>query len=94
MHVKGLAEVNLNVGDLAGSGPREGLGALSRVVGSRSRGRHASPNHDRAGDQFLSLTLFFVLGRFVDLNHLETNHVYCRKADLEIPVSTLRYDEY
>jgi hypothetical protein len=34
-----------------------------------------------------TLGVFFVLGRFVDLDLLETNDVYRRKADLEIPVS-------
>jgi len=34
---------------------------------------------------------FFVLGRFVDLDFLETNDIYRRKADLEILVSKL-YD--
>jgi hypothetical protein len=69
-------------------------------VGSRSGGRlgeDANPNRDRTGDWFLSLNLFFtlgvffVLGRFVDVDLLETNDVYRRKADLEIPVSEL-YD--
>lgn len=68
-------------------------------MGSCSRGRpgeDASPNRDRTDDRFLSLALFFfilvlffVLERFVDLNRLETNNVYRRKADLEIPVSKL-----
>jgi hypothetical protein len=40
---------------------------------------------------FFTLSVFFVLGRFVDLDFLETNDVYRRKADLEIPVSKL-YD--
>jgi hypothetical protein len=63
-------------------------------VGSRSGGRlgeDANPNGDRTGDRFPSLALFFftlgvffVLGRFVDLDLLETNDVYRRKADLEI----------
>lgn len=68
-------------------------------MGSRSGGRlgeDANPNGDRTDDRFLSLALFFtlgvfVLGRFVDLDLLETNDVYRRKADLEIPVSKL-YD--
>jgi hypothetical protein len=38
---------------------------------------------------FFTLGFFFVLGRFFDL--LETNDVYRRKTDLEIPVSKL-YD--
>jgi hypothetical protein len=40
---------------------------------------------------FFTLGVFFVLGRFVDLDLLETNDVYRRKEDLEIPVSKL-YD--
>ena len=70
------------------------------MVGSRGGGRlgeDANPNRDGTEDRFLSLdrffilTLFFVLGRFVDLDVLETNYVYRRKANLEIPVSKL-YD--
>ncbi len=63
-------------------------------MGSRSGGRlgeGANPNGDRTDDRFLGLALFFVLGRFVDLDLLEMNDVYRRKADLEIPVSKL-YD--
>jgi hypothetical protein len=69
-------------------------------MGSRSGGsvgEDANPNGDRTDDRFLSLALFFaialffVLGRFVDLDLLETNDVYRRKADLEISVSKL-YD--
>ena len=68
-----------------------------------SAGEDANPNGDRTDDQFLNLALFFtialffapgvffILGRFVDLDLLETNNVYRRKADLEIPVSKL-YD--
>jgi len=49
----------------------------------------------RTGDQFPGLTLFFVLRRFVELENLETNDVYRRKEDLEIPVSKLvRYGGY
>jgi hypothetical protein len=64
-------------------------------VGSRSRGRlggNADPNGDRTDDRFLSLTLgvFFILGRFVNLDLLETNNVYRCKADLEISVGKLR----
>ena len=64
-HVEGLAEVD--------------------VMGSRSGGRlgeDANPNDDRIDDQFLSLALFstlgifFVLGRFIDLDLFETNDVY------------------
>ena len=73
-------------------------------MGSRSGGRigeNANPNGDRTDDRFLghafffilalffTLGVFFVLGRFVDLGLLETNDVYRRKADLEIPVSKL-----
>ena len=69
-------------------------------MGSRSRGRlgeDANPDGDRTDDRFLSLdrfvilVLFFILRRFVNPNLLETNNVYCRKADLEILVSKL-YD--
>lgn len=69
-------------------------------MGSRGGGRlgeDANPNGDRTGDRFLSLALFFTLalffdlGRFADLGLLETNDVYRRKADLEIPVGKL-YD--
>ena len=64
-------------------------------MGSRGGGRlgeDANPNSDGTDDRFLSLYrffigVFFVLARFVDLDHLETNDVYRRKADLEIPVS-------
>jgi hypothetical protein len=68
-------------------------------VGSRSGGGlggNADPNGDRTDDRFLSLTLpftlgvFFVLGRFVNLDLLETNNVYRCKADLEISVGKLR----
>jgi hypothetical protein len=67
-------------------------------VGSRSGGRlweDANPNRDRTGDRFLNLTLFFtlgvffVLGCFVDVDLLETNDVYRRKVDLDIPVGKL-----
>lgn len=70
------------------------------MVGSRSGGRlgeDANPNRDGTEDRFLSLdrffilALFFVVGRFVDLDVLETDDVYRRKANLEIPVSKL-YD--
>jgi len=70
------------------------------VVGSCSGGRFgedANPNRDGTEDRLLSLncffilTLFFALGNFVNPNILETNYVYCRKANLEIPVSKL-YD--
>jgi hypothetical protein len=45
---------------------------------------------------FFTLAIFFtldvfVLGRFVDLDLLETNNVYRCKTDLEIPISKL-YD--
>jgi IS4 transposase len=68
-----------------------------------SAGEDANPNSDRTDHRFLNLSLFvtialfftlevfFVLGRFVDLDLLETNDVYRRKEDLEIPVSKL-YD--
>ena len=65
-------------------------------MGSRSGGRlgeDPNPNGDRTNDRVFSLALFFtlgvffVLGRFVDLDLLETNDVYRRKADLEIAVS-------
>jgi len=61
------------------------------VVGSYSGGRFGDPNRDGIEDWFFSfnhfftLALFFVLGRFVDLDVLETN-VYRRNANLEIPV--------
>jgi hypothetical protein len=91
--VEGLAEVDIDVGDLVVL--EKGQDVLSRVVGSRSGGRlggDANPNGDRTDDRFLSLGLFFTLGlyflrRFVDLDLLETNDVYRCKADLEIPVS-------
>lgn len=54
-------------------------------MGSRSGGRlgeDANPNGDGADDRSLNLDRFFVLGRFVDLDLLETNDVYRRKADL------------
>ena len=75
-------------------------------MGGRSggcAGEDANPNSDRTDDRFLNLSLFitialffapglfFVLRRFVDLDLLETNNVYRRKEDLEIPVSKL-YD--
>lgn len=37
------------------------------------------------------MRVFFVFGRFTNLDHLETNDFYRRKADLEIPVSNF-YD--
>lgn len=67
-------------------------------MGSHSGGRFgedANPNRDGTEDRFLSqdrffiLALFFVLGLFFDLDLLETNDVYRRKANLEIPVSKL-----
>jgi hypothetical protein len=60
-------------------------------------GENTNPNRDGTEDRFLSfdhffiLTLFFVLGCFIDLNILEMDDVYHRKANLEIPVSKL-YD--
>ncbi len=70
-------------------------------MGSRSGGRlrgDANPNGDRTDDRFLSLNRFFIFalfftpGVFFDLlDHLETDDVYRRKADLEIPVGKL-YD--
>ena len=69
-------------------------------MGSRSGGRlgeDANPNRDGTQDRFLILdrffilALFFVLGRFVDLDVLETNDIYRRKANLEIPIGKL-YD--
>ena len=64
-------------------------------MGSRSGGRlgeDANPNGDRTDGRSLSLALLFTLGVFsvlVDLNLLETNDVYRRKADLGIPVNKL-----
>ncbi len=71
-------------------------------MGSRSGGRlgeDANPNGDRSDDGVLIRGLaifsfftfrvdlfFFILGRFVDFEPLETNDIYRRKADLEIPV--------
>lgn len=69
-------------------------------MGSCSGGRlreDPNPNGDRTDDRFLSLALlltlgvFLVLGRYVDLDFLETNDIYRCKADLEIPVNKL-YD--
>ena len=69
-------------------------------MGSRSGGgpwEDTNPNRDGTDDRFLSLdrffilALFFVLERFVDFDVLETNDVYRRKANLEIPVGKL-YD--
>ena len=73
---------------------------MSRMVGSRSGGRlgeDANPNRDgtenrfRGLNRFFILALFFLLGRLVDLDLLGTDDVYCRKSNLEIPVSKL-YD--
>ena len=69
-------------------------------MGSGSGGRpgeDANPHRDGTEDRFLGLdrffilTLLFILGRFADLDVLETDDVYRRKANLEIPVSKL-YD--
>ena len=66
--------------------------------GSGSRlGKDANPHCDGTEDRFLSfdrffiLVLFFVLRRFSEIDGLETDDVYRRKANLEIPVSKL-YD--
>ena len=65
-------------------------------MGSCSGGRlgeDANPDRDRTENRFLSLDRFFILAlflvleRFVDLDVLEKNDVYRRKANLEIPVS-------
>jgi hypothetical protein len=75
-------------------------------VGSRGRGRleeDANPNSDWTDDRFLRLYcffigVFFVLGRFIDLVHLETNEVHRRKEDLRKPIylanSIIRMDTY
>jgi hypothetical protein len=69
-------------------------------VGSRSGGRlgeDANPNSNWTGDRFHNLALFFtlgvffLLGRFVDIDLLETNYIYSRRADLEIPINKV-YD--
>jgi hypothetical protein len=97
VRVEGLAEVDVDVGDLVVL--EKDQDDLGRVVGNRSGGRigeDASPNGDRTDDRFLSLALFltlalFFLGCFVNLDLLKTNDVYRREADLVIPVSKL-YD--
>jgi hypothetical protein len=64
------------------------------VVGSRSGGRlgeDPNPNRDGTENRLLSLDRFFVLGRFVDLDVLEKNDAYRRKADLEIQLGKI-YD--
>jgi hypothetical protein len=56
-------------------------------VSSRSGGRlgeDANPNRDGTEDRSLSLDWFVILGRFVDLDVLETDDVYSRKTNLEI----------
>jgi hypothetical protein len=77
--VDGLAEVDVDVGDLIVFGM--GSDDLSRVV-SRSGGRlgeDTNPNGDRTGDRFFNLALFFTLGvffalrRFVDLQMMFTD---------------------
>jgi hypothetical protein len=91
--VEGLVEVDVDICDLVVL--VKGWDVLNRVVGSHGRGRlgeDANPNSDITDNRFLSLycffiSIFFVLGCFVNLDHLETNDIYCRKADLEIPVS-------
>lgn len=69
-------------------------------MGSGSGGRlreDTNPNRDGTEDRFLSLDRFFILalifvvGRFVGVDFLETDDVYRREANLEIPVSKL-YD--
>lgn len=61
-------------------------------MGSSNGGRlreDTNPNSNRTDDRFFSFSRFFIsiLGRFVDLNRLETDNVYCCKVDLKIPVS-------
>lgn len=69
-------------------------------MGSSSGGRlgeDANPNRDGTEngllnlDRFFILALIFVVGCFINLDVLETNDIYRRKANLEIPVSKL-YD--
>ena len=64
-------------------------------MGSRSGGRlgeDTNPNRDETENRFRRLILaLFLLGRFVDLDLLETNDVYGRKVNLDIRVSEL-YD--
>lgn len=61
--------------------------------GGGSPGEDANPDSDGTDDGFLGLSLFrffigvfFVRGRFIDLDRLETNDVYGREEDLEIPL--------
>ena len=69
-------------------------------MGSSRGGRlreDADPNRDGTENRLLGLNrffilaLFFVVGCFVNLDVLETNDVYRRKANLEIPTNKL-YD--
>ena len=74
-------------------------------MGSCSRGRVGEDTNldsDRTDDGFIqvslalfftialfTLTVFFIFRRFIDVDILEVNDVYCSKTDLEIPVSNL-----
>ena len=59
-------------------------------MGSRNAGgfgEDPDPNCNRPDRGPVSWSLLFVLGRFVELENLETNDVYRCKEDLKIPVS-------
>jgi len=89
-HVGGLAEVDVDVGDLVVLEKSEDV--LSRAVGSRSGGSvggDANPDSDGTDDRVPSLAFFVV---FVLDDFLETNDIDRCKTNLEILVSKLYKD--
>ena len=94
-HIGGLAEVDINVGDLVVLEKSEDV--LSRAVGSRSGGGvggDANPDSDGTDDRVLSLALFvvLVLDVFVLEDFLETNDIDRCETNLEILVSKFYKD--
>ena len=94
-HVGGLAELDVDVGDLVVLEKSEDV--LSRAVGSRSGGGvggDANPDSDGTDDRTRSLTFFVVLvpDVFVLDDFLETNDIDRCKTNLETVVGKLYKD--
>ena len=88
-HIGGLAELEVDVGDLVVLEKSEDI--LSRAMGSRSGGGvggDANPDSDGTDDRTRSLTFFvvLVLNVFVLDDFLETNDIDRCKTNLEILV--------
>lgn len=85
-HVGGLAEVDVDIGDLVILKKSEDV--LSRAVGSCSGGSvggDANPDSDGTDDRVLSLAFFVVLDDF-----LKTNDIDRCKMNLEILVNFIK----